>query len=78
MEREGNVSDCMSDCVFCDIVAGTAEVSSFYQDDLVLGLMTLGPVNTGHAMIIPKKHATYLADMDEETGRQLGFCLPSC
>lgn len=71
VEREGNVSDCMSDCVFCDIVAGTAEVSSFYQDDLVLGLMTLGPVNTGHAMIIPKKHATYLADMDEETGRQL-------
>lgn len=61
----------MSDCVFCDIVSGTADVSSFYEDDLVLGLMTIGPVTTGHAMIIPKKHATYLADMDEQTGRQL-------
>ncbi len=28
-------------------------------------------MNPGHAIIIPKRHAAYLAEMDEETGRHL-------
>lgn len=61
----------MSSCVFCEIVNGECPSSIFYEDDTVLGLMTIGPVNTGHAMIIPKVHAACLKDMDEETGRHL-------
>jgi diadenosine tetraphosphate (Ap4A) HIT family hydrolase len=34
-------------------------------------LLTIGPVTTGHAMVIPKKHLAYLSDMDESTGRHL-------
>ncbi len=59
------------DCIFCQIVAGKSPGSVFYEDDLVLGLMTIGPVTTGHAMIIPKRHAAFLADLDENTGRHL-------
>lgn len=61
----------MSDCIFCDIVAGRSPVSAFYEDDRVLGLMTIGPVTEGHAMVIPREHATYLADLEEATGRHL-------
>ena len=61
----------MTDCAFCDIVKRELPASIFFEDDLVLGLMTIGPVTTGHAMIIPKQHAAFLADMDEETGRRL-------
>jgi histidine triad (HIT) family protein len=61
----------MHDCVFCQIAAGTSPASVFYEDDVVLGFMSIGPVTTGHAMVIPKQHAAYLADMDEETGRRL-------
>lgn len=61
----------MEGCVFCQIVQGKSPVSAFYEDDVVLGLMTTGPVTEGHAMVIPKKHATYLRDMDEGTGRHL-------
>lgn len=61
----------MTGCTFCDLVAGQGKVSAFYEDDIVLGLMTIGPVTEGHAMVIPKKHATYLADLDEATGRHL-------
>ena len=57
----------MSDCIFCQIVAGESPASIFYEDDIVLGLMTIGPVTNGHAMILPKKHCTYMVDMDEET-----------
>ena len=61
----------MQDCVFCRIVAGENSASVFYEDELLLGLMTIGPITTGHAMVIPKEHTAYLADMDEETGRHL-------
>jgi histidine triad (HIT) family protein len=33
--------------------------------------MTIGPVNDGHAMVIPKQHVAALADLDEAAGRQL-------
>lgn len=61
----------MTDCIFCEIVAGRSPSSIFYDDELLLGLMTIGPVTEGHAMIIPKQHAAYLADLDELTGRHL-------
>jgi histidine triad (HIT) family protein len=61
----------MPDCVFCQIVAGASPASVFYEDQIVLGFMTIKPVTPGHALIIPKRHAAYLADLDEETGRHL-------
>jgi histidine triad (HIT) family protein len=61
----------MKDCIFCEIIHGRSPVSAFYEDKVVLGLMTIGPVTTGHAIIIPKQHAACLCDMDEETGRHL-------
>ena len=61
----------MSDCKFCDIVAGKAPASVVYEDDVVMAIMTLGPVNPGHVMVIPKKHMVYMGDMDDETGMHL-------
>lgn len=61
----------MDECVFCQIIAGKSPASIFYEDDVVLGIMTIGPVTTGHAMVIPKQHVAYLGEMDEETGRHL-------
>jgi histidine triad (HIT) family protein len=66
-----NTEGSMTDCPFCKIVAGQSPVSTFYEDDLVLGLMTIGPVTEGHAMIIPKEHVLFLRDLDEATGRHL-------
>lgn len=61
----------MSDCIFCEIVAGRSPVSTFYEDDVVMGLMTIGPVTEGHAMVMPKAHAAYLSDLDERTGQHM-------
>lgn len=61
----------MSDCVFCQIVAGESPASIFYRDQTVMGLMTIGPVTPGHAMVIPLVHAASLADLDEGVGRRL-------
>ena len=61
----------MNDCIFCQIIAGKSPASLCYEDDLVIGLMDIAPVNSGHMMVIPKRHATYLADLDESTGRRM-------
>lgn len=61
----------MEACIFCKIVQGESPVSQFYEDDLVLGLMTIGPVNDGHAMVIPKAHVALLSKLEEEVGRHL-------
>ena len=60
-----------TECVFCDIVAGKKPASIFYEDVLVLGFMTIGPVTEGHAMVVPKAHVPYLADLDDPTGRHI-------
>ena len=57
----------MEDCIFCKIIAGKAEASIVYEDELVLVFPPLHPVNKGHLLIIPKRHAAYLADIDEST-----------
>lgn len=58
-------------CVFCEIVAGRAPASVVHEDDCCLAIMTIGPVNPGHLLVLPKAHAPYLADLEEATGGHL-------
>jgi histidine triad (HIT) family protein len=58
------------DCVFCRIVAGTADASVVYEDDRLLAFCDLNPVNPGHLLIIPKIHSVGLVDLDESDGSQ--------
>jgi len=61
----------MSNCIFCDIVAGAAEATVVYQDDLVTAFMDLKPINAGHMDVVPNAHATGLADLPAETGAHM-------
>ena len=53
-------------CVFCEIAAGEAEASILHEDDRVYAVMDIQPVTPGHLMVIPKRHAAYLADLEDE------------
>jgi diadenosine tetraphosphate (Ap4A) HIT family hydrolase len=55
-------------CVFCDLMAGDGEVSVVYEDDALVALMDLHPVNPGHVLLVPRRHSAAMADLDEETG----------
>ena len=61
----------MSGCIFCDIVAGKLPANIIHQDDVCAAFMDIQPVNPGHMLVIPKKHASFLQDMDGETGAHL-------
>lgn len=56
----------MSDCIFCKIVAGEIPSSKVYEDDTVFAFLDNNPVARGHTLVIPKKHATDVFDVDEE------------
>ncbi len=55
-------------CVFCAISAGQAPASVVYQDDDIMAFMDIRPVNQGHLLVIPRRHATDLAELDEQIG----------
>jgi histidine triad (HIT) family protein len=72
--RDGEVArrpDGESTCVFCAIVDGVSPASVVYDDQLVMAFLDIQPVTPGHLLVIPKRHAPFLADLDEETGAQL-------
>ena len=59
------------ECVFCRVVDGTVESSRVYEDDEVLAFMDIQPVTDGHLLVIPKRHASDLADLDEQLGMSM-------
>ena len=60
-----------ANCIFCAIVAGSAPASVVYEDAKLLAFMDIRPVTPGHLLIIPKRHAAYLADLDDSTGARM-------
>jgi histidine triad (HIT) family protein len=55
-------------CIFCAIVAGSAPSSRVYEDEAVLAFMDIRPFSEGHTLIIPKEHASGLAELDPALG----------
>jgi len=58
-------------CIFCSIAAGRAPASMVYQDSKALAFMDINPVNPGHVLVIPRKHAAFLADLDPDSGSEI-------
>lgn len=55
-------------CIFCQIIAGQQEASFVYRDDVVAAFMDIRPVNAGHVLIVPLRHAANLAELHEAEG----------
>jgi histidine triad (HIT) family protein len=55
-------------CIFCELVAGKRPISVIDETEDVLAFMDIRPVNPGHVLIIPKRHALYLEDLDSRLG----------
>ena len=60
-----------NNCVFCKLIAGESEVSVINEDDLCVAFMDVQPINPGHALVVSRRHAPYLGDLDEDEGAQI-------
>lgn len=58
-------------CIFCKILNGELAASFVYQDSLCSAFMDIQPVNPGHLLIIPNRHAADIASLKPEEGAQM-------
>ncbi|MEU5840880.1 HIT family protein [Rhodococcus sp. NPDC047139] len=61
----------MTDCIFCAIVAGLSPASVVLDEPDVLAFMDIRPFTPGHLLVIPKRHASGLAQLDPEDGARV-------
>lgn len=46
----------MNDCLFCKIVSKVIPAEIVFEDDEVLVILDINPVNPGHVLVMPKQH----------------------
>lgn len=58
-------------CTFCDLIQGSAEVSVCHEDADSIAFMDIQPVNAGHVLVVPRAHYNSLLDVPPEIGMHL-------
>ena len=58
-------------CIFCRIANGEIPTACIYEDDLFKVILDNAPSALGHALILPKRHADTLYELDEESAKAL-------
>ncbi len=54
------------DCLFCKIVAGELPATVVAEDDRTVSFMDINPATPGHALVVPRDHATDLLSIPAE------------
>lgn len=54
------------DCIFCKIINQELPSHTIYEDEHTLAFLNIAPVSEGHTLVIPKRHATALAEGAKE------------
>jgi diadenosine tetraphosphate (Ap4A) HIT family hydrolase len=60
-----------ANCIFCKIIKGTIPSHKLFENDLVFAFLDIGPLNKGHALVIPKHHAQFLHQIPDEASASL-------
>jgi histidine triad (HIT) family protein len=58
----------VTDCIFCEIVAGSAPSEAVGENDRALAFMDINPAADGHTLVISKAHAEDIWDLSSEDG----------
>ena len=56
----------MSDCVFCEIVAGRLRAQRVLEDERFVAFLDRRPVQKGHVLLVPREHVVTLPDLPAE------------
>lgn len=54
-------------CPFCEIVAGRMDAHVVQENDSAMAFLDVNPVSRGHTLVVPKKHADRITDLDEDS-----------
>jgi len=53
----------VSDCLFCDILAGDMPAEFVWEDGQVAAFLDVRPLFKGHVLVLPRRHYVTLADL---------------
>ena len=59
------------DCLFCKIIAGEIPSKKVFEDDQIFAFLDIQPWSQGHTLIVPKRHAKDIHDIDESDLQQI-------
>jgi len=60
-----------SNCIFCKIVKEEIPSAKIWEDEKYLAFLDVNPINSGHTLLIPKKHTDYLFDFNDKEYSEL-------
>jgi histidine triad (HIT) family protein len=55
----------MAACIFCRIIEGKEKASFVAQGSDAVAFLDVHPINEGHTLVVPRKHAASIGDVDE-------------
>jgi histidine triad (HIT) family protein len=58
-------------CIFCKIVKKEIPAKIVYEDEKCLAFLDINPLALGHTLVVPKKHAKSIFDLDEEDAKHI-------
>lgn len=63
----------MSDCVFCNIIAGKIPAPRIFENESVIAIRDIHPQATTHLLVLPKQHVASLAELyaSEQDAREV-------
>ena len=61
----------ITQCVFCEIIAGRAPADIVYGDDLTLAFVDPRQHNPGHVLVVPRVHVNDIRELDPKNAPQL-------
>lgn len=63
---EGAPAGSAVDCVFCRIASGAEPAAVLRSDERVIAFLTVEPAAEGHTLVIPRRHARNVFDIDRD------------
>ncbi|MBI2004354.1 HIT domain-containing protein [Candidatus Pacearchaeota archaeon] len=61
----------MKNCIFCKILKGEISAVKIFEDEKHFAFLDMNPINSGHTLLIPKKHIEYLFDLNDDEYSEL-------
>jgi len=62
--------------IFAKILVGEIPCHRVYEDEHVLAFLDIGPLSTGHTLVIPKEAKAHLHELSDESAAAIGRVLP--
>lgn len=72
-EYEANEIPDDLDCIFCAQAEDDERISKLavFEDDFLMVVLNIFPYNTGHLIVVPKRHVNSMVDLEDEERNRL-------